>query len=1238
MSPSIRTSDHDASSTSNQVATAVAHSKKTTTKSLKLISVSFKEAALDSPTFRASMNHLNNQIEKFEQWLDGLLKLASKYPQRFQEFKEFLNVVLDQLRANFLNDGLVDQDYTMPMLVYTSIGLKESLEEIFKLFGVTNDIEALLMNVLKKDIKPYKDLRKIYETIQNKYDLFLSRYNSQPKTKEPSALREDAFQLSEIRKQYIHVCLDISVAISNLSKNINFMLVDLSDLIWKENINVNVHTKQSDQFRFKTKRIKMFYKSFDFSVKTLSKDMDASRKQTEESTIKQFEPSRQLSDHDSTLINSSTLLDNFSEVTYEKHGWLFMKTSTGKPVRQVWVRRWVFIKDGIFGLLVLSPSKTFVQETDKIGVLLCNIRYCPDEERRFCFELKTIESSIIFQAETLYELKSWLKCFKVVKEKILSEQTQANGNDDSAFGRYPPLLNEFASTANTSIDMELTTINQENSMSSIIQNHLSQYVTKDSEFLTDGLTARILLNTPTVTQLTKEAVVSNSFLSPTTIPSAITANIWGSVNWGMYYLLNEPEAIPSKETQQKWLIEPKKSFSERYPSYYPNYLKPFDVQLKSLFESVVVPNEHLLLEFRSIWLPNSKQELSGRCFVTEKNVYFYMNSMNFISLLFKPLSEIVSFESYEDEFCDVLKVYEISGLTIRAKLFLDSGKLIKDQFSALIKNKILEPSKQKNLKELIEEFENIRISHELQEKERNENSFKERHKKIIPSFVKSIDDDSQVQMKTNYKNEMTLIWDKIYEIPSKALFHFLLGDDSFVLQKILPFIDMRNENIPMSLWRLNKNTHHLLRSFKTDTILDDYEFQTTIINQTIEDVINSKYYNIIQETQFFKFPCSTAFKVQTRIVIYSLNVKNCKLLIYTKVDYLGDNKNFNFICKCINFVNNKIMIATSRIKTEKKLDKDINEAIRIIGSHGKVVKAIRLFGQISQVDDETNPGLADKIQRERKNQDLIYVRWSVVAGASLRKSLSTFFYIVKTLFIILLSLFTTFLKGIRLHWVLVMLLGLSTFYNVYISVRTTTSYWTVREVGKMMDQYTLQRTSNIMQRAIYLKDIEDLISNGETMSYNNSESQCFHKFKNNSFILNLNENFVNDDNTNSQKHNQMQAAAPDNSYKTIENLKKTFIELGLKRNELLVNLKIINKAEEELAYGEWKNWILNEVKRCHFVKDEILGNTAALKDDAVREMLANTESLIEYCNSCDQELQHSYLLGTAGGRAPAASV
>ena len=67
----------------------------------KLISVNFKEAALDSPSFRASINHLDLQVTTIEQWLTALSSTFKKLPKYVKEVQGLCNSFLEHLVPTF---------------------------------------------------------------------------------------------------------------------------------------------------------------------------------------------------------------------------------------------------------------------------------------------------------------------------------------------------------------------------------------------------------------------------------------------------------------------------------------------------------------------------------------------------------------------------------------------------------------------------------------------------------------------------------------------------------------------------------------------------------------------------------------------------------------------------------------------------------------------------------------------------------------------------------------------------------------------------------------------------------------------------------------------------------------------------------------------------------------------------------------------------------------------------------
>ena len=124
-----------------------------------------------------------------------------------------------------------------------------------------------------------------------------------------------------------------------------------------------------------------------------------------------------------------------------KQGWLFHRVSTGKPVKNAWVRRWFFVKDGTFGWLNISTKSTGVEESERVGVLLCNVRLAPSEERRFCFEVMTKSNNYMLQAETESDLADWVQVFELAKNAVLADEKEQH---PQAFAIMAPSNPEFA--------------------------------------------------------------------------------------------------------------------------------------------------------------------------------------------------------------------------------------------------------------------------------------------------------------------------------------------------------------------------------------------------------------------------------------------------------------------------------------------------------------------------------------------------------------------------------------------------------------------------------------------------------------------------------------------------------------------------------------------------------------------------------------------------------------------------
>jgi hypothetical protein len=73
-----------------------------------------KEAALDSPTFRATAVHFSDQVEIIERWLDAYIKSITKLVHDVSSLEETFNsFLLRSVPPANVSEAVLDHDYTL---------------------------------------------------------------------------------------------------------------------------------------------------------------------------------------------------------------------------------------------------------------------------------------------------------------------------------------------------------------------------------------------------------------------------------------------------------------------------------------------------------------------------------------------------------------------------------------------------------------------------------------------------------------------------------------------------------------------------------------------------------------------------------------------------------------------------------------------------------------------------------------------------------------------------------------------------------------------------------------------------------------------------------------------------------------------------------------------------------------------------------------------------------------------
>ncbi|KAH8198104.1 hypothetical protein TruAng_007725 [Truncatella angustata] len=428
-----------------------------------LISVLLNEAGLDSPTFRSNALHFADQIDAIERWLEGYSRTAAKLSHDMLGLEAVVNDYLSKIVPP-QNVVSLDHDYTALALKRISEGSREWWTHVL---GLAKNMDTMsaepVRNFLQNDLRGFKETRRNLEQTQKTFDTTLARYVSQSKSKEPSAIREDAFAVYETRKAYLKASMDFCQMAPQLRFTLDKLLVRVSTDIWREMKRSKDTAGSFGKWGHQMDRVRGWSKEMELTESTFKRELQAARRDVGENSLISFKPARELDAYSASTVpflgNKGPLnvkTDERAGVYSEKQGWLFLRTVTGKPVRTNWIRRWYYCRDGIFGWLVSGPQG--VLTGDEIGVLLCNAKPAISEERRFCFEVKTKNQTLLLQAETQSELMGWLEVFEVAKKKAFEasvgrDTSSLPGGVDPAFAITPPSMPEFSAK---SLDAQLS--------------------------------------------------------------------------------------------------------------------------------------------------------------------------------------------------------------------------------------------------------------------------------------------------------------------------------------------------------------------------------------------------------------------------------------------------------------------------------------------------------------------------------------------------------------------------------------------------------------------------------------------------------------------------------------------------------------------------------------------------------------------------------------------------------------
>lgn len=1248
---------------------------------LVMISVPLKEAALDSPSFRASVNHIHEQFEAMDRWMDTIIKAMGHMLTACDTLQESANIVTSRFVPDFVTRGVIDHDYTTLVMRRYAEGFRHFWALIIKQTrNKSLAIQDTISTFQKTHMRGYKEARRNFELAQQKYDTQLSKYLQINKSKEPSAIREEAFQAMDLKRSYIKASFDLSCIIAQVEGRADHVFIEAFASTWVLDSGFSLTDPTLRKIALDMHRLKSYSVTTAKSFLPLEAEMMKIRKNIEEQALQRCTLTRDVNHYSKDKSVLTQFVPDKSAVesaSAEKHGWLLIK-SASKSSRQPWVRRWAFVKNGMFGWLLLSPSKNFVQETDKVGVLLCNVSPEPNEDRRFCFEIRTKSTAIVLQAENMSELISWLQAFEVSKRQVLVSDSQTDVSA-GVHQIYPPIA-EFASTSHATVDMDFThdklaPVDGEGSLraddgatvfpsstvaettSGLLKNtqsaNLQSMINSCREEILDSiknnlsslgpygcaLAPSVAINAPMPTAMTVESFITNTFIGPSQVPNAVTANYWGSTNWAA------SGSIPSVNLTGSFMAEKSVTIPKLIPqppdSYLP-LLRSQDSQMRAIFQSMVDEdyNDRVVFCFRALLrAKNTKQDIPARLFCTPKFIYIYARAYTFVALIKRPWIDMISIERQGNTSYDTLHVLMADKTTsFGCRIFIDSGSVIQRACQFLIDNSYSDTSltvaeimqsiqkiidaRVKRLKEsvqdggtdddfLMSDLENEAIDNEKD----NKSAVSSLSKRFLERYLlgkSSSPSDRAVHSKDtdyglSYFSMDRCVGSFEYHIAPKALFHVMFGKNSpvFFYDTVLLYSRKELKITPWAYSSNNKLEREASYYFhSTGSLAGSKGTKDRVSNiQRIEKRVDNKLYVVYDRRTPWVLPHGYSFYTVSRYVIQLHGKSRSTLKIFSTVEWIKSSP----VAKTM--VDGLIYHHLS--SEANAINENIETCLKRLGDKGMTVTAIRLFGKLGAKREE-------KAENEEGNESAAtssipsdFYGNRVVSAWFLIVLLSYIFSPVTLIFRLLAPAFKWMVRELSINKFLIMALMVSLTANLYMTgqnISVMVSDW--RAERGMMALNLLPCDSATMKRAIYLSDIEDMIKSGEDFT-SHPDSSCYKKFQSfsgfneledDTFIAGLDHVLAFDE------------AVDERSIKMRRKVQEIRLDTSIERNDLLVKLRLLNYFEKESLHDEYRNWLASEIIMCERVAE---AGSAVLSDETA-------DKIREYCMSCANEWNTSY--------------
>ncbi|KAI1315159.1 SNF1-interacting protein [Mortierella claussenii] len=274
---------------------------------IPVANITLEDALLDNPNFRANIKLFEGQVFFIENWLVALQRSMNQFTEEWQRLNEVTSVLNKRAEVPLLSQGMLSSQYTIPAMRLTGEAFRTTLALKNKYISEVNDqVLKPLDDFLKNDLKDFKDSKKMFDKALEKYESTLAKYNGQSRQKEPSALREEAFQLYDTRKAYIQAAMACSMLCIKFQESLDQLVLGVFlDLIATQHDYFSGNADHFGSMALQVLQLKTYMKGHKEASATTLQELEQNKERYTADAIEYWKPSRSLKCYSNNTAPSS---------------------------------------------------------------------------------------------------------------------------------------------------------------------------------------------------------------------------------------------------------------------------------------------------------------------------------------------------------------------------------------------------------------------------------------------------------------------------------------------------------------------------------------------------------------------------------------------------------------------------------------------------------------------------------------------------------------------------------------------------------------------------------------------------------------------------------------------------------------------------------------------------------------------------------------------------------------------